>query len=70
MCASRIELGLHIVCYFSSLVLVGWCDSSPFMNEHTRKVWKILNPLLKTEVIENEMLIVALYSGLSNVTYI
>jgi len=26
--------------------------------------------LLKTEVIQNEMLIVALYSGLSNVTYV
>jgi hypothetical protein len=33
-------------------------------------MWKILNTLLKTEVVQNEMLIVALYSGLSNVTYI
>jgi hypothetical protein len=47
-----------------------WYDSSNFMNEDTRKVWKILNTLLKTEVIQNEMLVVALCNGLSNVAYI
>ena len=46
------ELNLVSICscyFISFVVVVLWCDSSTFLNEDVRKVWKILNKHLVQE---------------------